>query len=102
MKKSIITITVLALTAGVFAGAAQAGTPWVDKREHRQGVRIWHGVANGSLNLRETGRLLRGQVRVRAAERRFKSDGIVTPRERFRLHRKLNRQNRRIYRFKHN
>ena len=102
MKKSIITITVIALTAGIFAGAAQADTPWVDKREHRQGVRIWHGLTSGSLGPREIGALLRGQVRVRAAERRYKADGVVTPRERLRLHRKLNRQNRRIYRFKHN
>lgn len=102
MRKSIITVTVVALATGLFAGVAQADTPWVDKREHRQAVRIFNGVANGSLTFRETGKLLRGQARVRRAERRFKSDGVVTPRERFRLHRKLNRQNRRIHRFKHN
>ena len=102
MKKSIITAAIIALTTGIFASAAQAGTPWVDHREHRQGVRIYNGVANGSLTVRETGKLLRGQARIRATERRFKSDGVVTPGERLRLHHKLNRENRRIYRFKHN
>ena len=52
--------------------------------------------------MREAGSLIRGQARIRAAERRYKADGVVTPRERIRLHRQLNRQNRRIWRKKHN
>ena len=42
------------------------------------------------------------QARIRNQERRFKSDGVVTRHERVRMHRALNRQNRRIYRRKHN
>lgn len=102
MKKSLITVTLVALTTGIFASAANAQTPWVDHRQGNQAKRIWHGIANGSLTPRETAGLLRGQVRSRAMERRFKSDGVVTPRERVRLHRQLNRQNRRIWRKKHN
>ena len=104
MKKSIITAAIFALSTGIFASAAQAQpqTPWVDKREAKQAHRIWHGIANGSLTFRETGQLIRGQARIRAAERRYKADGVVTPRERVRLHRKLNRQSRRIWRKKHN
>lgn len=102
MKKTIIAAMTIAITSGLFAASAEAGTPWVDKREHRQAERIWHGIANGSLNARETGKLLRGQARIRAAERRYKADGVVTPRERHRLHRQLNRQNRKIWRKKHN
>ena len=104
MKKSIIAAAAIAITAGLFAPPANAGpwTPGVDKREHNQGVRIWRGVKNGSLTVRETGQLIRGQVRIRRAERRAKSDGVVTFRERARLHRQLNRQSRRIWRKKHN
>ena len=105
MQKSIIAAIVVAFTTGLFSTGAMAGpgdTPWVEKREHRQSVRIFNGVKNGSLNRRETGRLIRGQVRVHRNEYRFKSDGVVTPRERFRLHRQINRQSRRIRRGKHN
>lgn len=93
----VLTITV---TSNVNAQAQD--TPGVDWRQHNQGHRIYHGVANGSLNFRETGQLLRGQVRIRRMERRFKSDGVVTHGERHRLHRALNGQSRRIYRRKHN
>lgn len=105
MKKSIIAAVAIALTTGLFSAPAvhaDPRTPGIDKREHRQGVRIWRGVKNGSLTPRETAGLLRGQVRVRRAERRARSDGRVTPRERVRLHRQLNRQSRRIWRRKHN
>ncbi len=104
MKKSIIAAVAVALTTGLFSASAQAGpfTPGLDKREHRQGVRIWNGVKDGSLTVRETGQLIRGQARLRRAERRAKSDGVVTGRERARLHRKANRQSRRIWRKKHN
>ncbi len=102
MKKSIIAVITVAITSGLFTASAEAGTPWVDQREHRQANRIWHGIASGELNGRETGSLLRGQARIRRNERRFKSDGVVTPSERSRLHRQQNRQNRRIWRFKHN
>ena len=70
MKKSIIAAALVALTTGIFAGTAQAGTPWVDEREHRHAVRIWHGIANGLLTPREVEKLWRGNKRIRAAERR--------------------------------
>lgn len=103
MKNPIIAAIVVAITTGLWAGGASAGeTPWVDKREHRQAMRIYDGVRDGSLTFRETGRLIRGQARIRRNEYRYKSDGVVTPRERLRLHRQLNRQSRRIWRGKHN
>ena len=103
MNKSIIAAIVVAFTASLSAGGASAGeTPWVAKREHRQAVRIFDGVRDGSLTFRETGRLIRGQARIRRNEYRYKADGVVTPRERVRLHRQLNRQSRRIWRGKHN
>jgi len=86
----------------VASGPALAGAPYVDKREHRQAHRIYDGVKSGELTYGETARLIRGQRRVRRLERQFKSDGVVTPAERAILHHRLNVQNVRIYKNKHN
>ena len=103
MYKSLLIAAVSALTMSLGAGTAKAqSTPGADWRQHNQSERIFNGVQNGSLTFRETGQLLRGQARIRNQERRFKSDGVVTGRERVRMHRTLNRQSRRIYRRKHN
>ena len=102
MKTTLI--TALAVAATLFAGTAHAdpATPWVDARQKAQKAHIVHGLANGSLTTAEARRLRRGQVRSRRMERRFKADGVVTRRERVRLHRQLNRQNRRIRRLRNN
>lgn len=104
MSKSILTIAAAAIvmTFSAATAYAQSATPGVDWRQNNQAERIFNGVQNGDLTLRETGQLIRGQARVHRQERRFKSDGVVTPRERVRLHRNQNRQSRRIYRKKHN
>ncbi len=49
----------------------------------------------------KTRRLAAGQVHLRRAEARAKSDGVVTGRERARLQHEANQQSRRIYRQKH-
>ena len=98
MKTMILAAAALVLVTG----AANAGTPWVDQRQHNQAHRIFNGIQNGQLTFRETGQLLRGQARVRNREAYFKSDGIVTPRERFKLFMLQSRQDYRIYRTKHN
>ena len=103
MTKSLVIIAAAILTLSLAAGTAAAqSTPGADWRQHNQSMRIFDGIQDGSLTYRETGQLVRGQARLRRQERRFKSDGIVTPRERVRMHRGLNRQSRRIYRRKHN
>ena len=90
----------LALT---LAGEAAAqSTPRADARQANQLHRIYNGVENGSLTPKESGSLLRGQAHVERKKRRFKSDGVVTRSERYRLNRSQNRQSRRIYRRKHN
>ena len=94
-----IAIAIAGLAAST---AAEAGTPWVDHREHRQWERIYGGIQSGQLTPREAGSLLAGQARVRRLEHRFKSDGVVTVGERIRLHRALNRQSVRIWVKKHN
>ncbi len=96
------TAAVATLFSTLIDSASAQSTPGVDNRQHRQAERIYDGVQNGSLTFQETGQLMRGQARLREQERRFKSDGVVTRGERVRMHRNLNRQNRRIFRKKHN
>ncbi len=94
---------ILAAMASVFvAGSAMAGTPLVDKRQNGQAHRIYNGVQNGQLTFRETGQLLRGHARIHRKEWQYKSDGLVTPGERVKLFRMQTRQDRRIFRKKHN
>ena len=82
--------------------AAHPVTPRVDRREARQHARIRDGVRSGELTPREAARLRAGQVHVHRVERRAKSDGVVTLRERARMERAQNRQSRHIARLKHN
>lgn len=81
---------------------ADPQTPFVDWRQHNQAKRIGQGVRSGELTGRETRRLVRDQGRTRRMERRFKSDGVVTRRERARLNYRAERSSRKIYRYKHN
>ena len=76
-------------------------TPGINRREANQKHRIQQGVRSGELTRRETARLAAEQARIRAMERRAKSDGEVTARERARLQRELNQSSRHIYRQKH-
>ncbi len=92
-----------AVIATTFAGMASASvTPRVDRREARQWVRIHQGVRSGQLTRGEAMWLRGGERRIRCMERIAKSDGVVTPRERLRLQRALDRESRAIFRLKHN
>ncbi len=73
----------------------------INKREHRQAKRIEQGVKSGALTKEETKRLVREQARIRKMERNFRSDGKLTPKERFRLQRNLSRASAHIFREKH-
>lgn len=98
MKTLILSSVILAVTAS----ASLAGTPLVDLRENKQMHRIYKGVVNGNLTFRETNALLIGQAKVHRAERRFKSDGNVSPGERLQLFMMQSIQSQRIYNKKHN
>lgn len=104
MRVVLFTIAIVATNLVLWTNMASAGndTPGIDWREHNQKHRIFNGIQNGSLSFRETGQLLRGQARVHRMERRAKRDGVVTRRERARIHHQQNRQSRRIYRKKRN
>lgn len=84
------------------AASAQTKTPLVNKREKNQKQRIVQGVKSGNLTFKETGKLLKQQAEIRKAENKAKSDGNVTLKERFRLHRELNQASRNIRRKKNN
>ena len=95
-------IALAALIAAVGSSAfAQASTPGVDQRQANQERRIEQGVNSGALTTREANRLEAGQARVDRIENRAKSDGVVTRRERARLHQAQDVQSTRIARQKH-
>jgi uncharacterized membrane protein len=89
----------LAVAAPVFA---QAQSPGVDRREHRQKERIKEGVRSGELTRQEARHLAGEQAAIRAEERAMKADGVLTPQERQKLQRDLDRSSQHIKNKKHN
>lgn len=105
MKKIYTVLAMLCLTLSLTATTFASGgtnTPIVDKRQQNQKQRIKSGVRNGSLSKREGFKLAVEQARIRNKERRAEADGVVTLRERARLHRELNQSSRHIRNKKHN
>lgn len=98
LKKSLF---LLALSAVFATNVALAGTPVVDKKERHQKARIAQGVKSGELTRKETRRLVRGQKQLHRMERKAKSDGVVTKKERVKLNMKANKESRKIFRNKH-
>ena len=96
MKKSMLIVLALVATAPAFAG-----TPRLNAREANQQARIHQGVQSGELTRPEARRLRMGEARLNYNEARAKSDGVVTPAERARLHNEAQRESARIYRQKH-
>ena len=70
----------------------------IDARQHRQADQIRDGARSGRLNPREAQRLLQQQQDIRRAEAQARHDGRVSPRERFRIERLLDRAERDIQR----
>ena len=102
MKRSIFFIIPLLVGIWCAGAVAQTKTPGIDKRERRQQTRIHQGIKSGELTPAETRRLEAREGKIKADEMRAKSDGKVTPEERRKLNRELDRTNRAIYRKKHN
>jgi hypothetical protein len=93
--KKILVMASLVFAFSV-AASAQTNTPLVNKREKNQKQRIAQGLNSGSLNIKESAKLLRQQAEIRKFERNARSDGNVTFVERLRLHNKLNKAGRNI------
>jgi hypothetical protein len=94
------------LVAAVFvlgaSAVSMAGPRGINSREYREQHRINQGIRSGELTRREAERLEAGLARIRIDERYARSSGAgISPRERARLDRELNRESRGIYRQKH-
>lgn len=89
-------IAILAL--GMFSVQSHAG---INDRQERQQERINHGIANGELTGREAARMQRQQNKIDRKEQAYRSDGVLTKRERIDLRTDLNQTSRRIYKQKH-
>ena len=101
MKKNFLAAgLVLAFVSITSAGFAQT-TPVVKERQENQQKRIAGGVKSGELTAKETRHLEAREVKIQHDKRAAKSDGVVTARERVKLHREQNRASRAIYRQKH-
>ena len=98
LKSLALGATLAVASIGAFA---QAATPRVDGRQHRQETRIDAGVASGELTARETRRLEKQQVHVDKVEARAKADGTVSAGERRHLNKVQNRSSANVYKQKH-
>jgi len=100
MKKAIIAGLVFGVLTAL-STQSMAGTPGIDKRERNQKARIVQGVKSGELTKGETKRLVKGQAQLHRMEARAKADGVVTKKERARLHHKANKESAKIFKNKH-
>jgi hypothetical protein len=94
------------LVSGLLSGALLLGLSAVsfagiNGRQHREQQRIREGIRSGELTRREAVRLEAEQARIRGYERYARRDGYISPRERARLDRELDRASRDIYHQKH-
>ncbi|RMG75348.1 MAG: hypothetical protein D6710_00175 [Nitrospirae bacterium] len=95
----LLMVMLSALTTNAIAGTTT--DPGIKKRMRHQEQRIKQGIRTGSLTWTEALRLERELSMIRCEERRFKSDGVLTKKERKKLHHDLNRSSRHIFREKH-
>jgi Spy/CpxP family protein refolding chaperone len=96
-----IKILAAGLAASVLMSAAPASADVTDLRQANQSRRIDQGIRSGQLTPRETAKLDSQQAYIRDLERRFKADGVLTPRERAELAAAQNAASHSIYREKH-
>jgi len=71
--------------------------PGIDRMQRRQHQRIVRGIRSGELTQHEAGRLFAEQRAIRAEERAYLADGVLTPWERRDLYQDLNAASRHIY-----
>ena len=104
MKKSLFYFVIsIAIIFGLSAvAAAQTKSHGINKRQKNQQKRIFKGVQNGSINGKEFKHLQKQQILTQRAKKRAKSDGEFSRGERARIHKRQNKNSRRIFRAKHN
>lgn len=86
--------------AATIAVQAQ-NTRGVDHRQKNQRQRIQQGVVSGELTRNEAADARQNQRHVRRVERRAEADGVVTSKERAKLHHKQNKASRQLRRDNH-
>lgn len=97
MYRRAILVSLLLGAPSVFADS----TPRIDRMQANQRARIEHGVQAGTLTAPETRRLADQERQLARHEAHVKSDGVVTPGERYRLNRDALRTSRAIHRQVH-
>ena len=100
MKKVLIAVGAMTLLMTGMA-YAEAEPPVIDQRQANQEKRIDQGIASGQLNEREAHRLNKQQGHINKMEDKAKSDGVVTKKEKARIHQAQDRASRHIAREKH-
>lgn len=100
MKRMLLAVgaTTLLMTGMAYA---ETETPVIDQRKTNQEKRIDQGIASGQLNEREAHRLNKQQGHINKMEDKAKSDGVVTKKEKARIHQAQDRASRHIAREKH-
>lgn len=94
MKSLLILSAIAALSLN--AEASRNG-----HRERRQEARIAQGVKSGELTGREARHLMKGQKKIDAFQKKAMADGELSMKEKARLEKMQDRQNRKIQRQKH-
>jgi uncharacterized membrane protein YebE (DUF533 family) len=99
MKHTVLAFGGVLLAAGMAYG--QAETAGIDQRQANQEQRIDQGIANGQLTQHETNKLEKQQHHIDNMENKAKSDGVVTKKERTRIHTAQDKASKNIFRQKH-
>src|SRR5215475_8206990 len=99
----IRTLPFAALSATLLAaGGASAQSMYsIDQRQDYQQDRIERGIRDGQITRSEAYRLEQGERAIDRAQARARGDGVVTPQERARIDRMVDREGREIYRQSH-
>jgi len=80
---------------------ARSKTPGINERQHNQQERIRQGIKSGDLTRREAVRLEEQEAKIQVNEKFAGADGKITPAERARLEKELNKTGKNIYQQKH-
>lgn len=99
IRSALVTAALLLITSS--STWAQTADPRINARQAQQKDRTKQGVATGELTRKETLRLADEQRAIKAQERRYKADGVLTPTERAKLKHAQNRASRHIAAQKH-
>jgi hypothetical protein len=105
MKKILAIGLMTGIILVMVAGSVLAGNtydPVINDRITEQQKRIDEGIASGQLSSAEADILQDNLNWIKAEETRLKADGKLTPKERARLNKMLDRNSNMIYKKKHN